>query len=184
MVQQEGNEFWVVSCISSGGRPDTDISLALDADEELQRENDTDSDMTSSSVLLRATAYEGHNVTCVFDHPKFTHMGHNTAVWLPSHILNVSPDGHGVEVKEKHRCSFSLTDLTGVQLDLKPGVSNSGNFQGAEVLELQEGHSEIVIGLQLVGNVPRYDVNCKKWDFFGVKINTQHNCHRVNYLWK
>ncbi|KAG7243099.1 hypothetical protein INR49_016474 [Caranx melampygus] len=138
MVQQEGNEFWVVSCISSGGRPDTDISLALDTDEELQRENNTDSDVTSSSVFLRATAYEGHNVTCVFDHPKFTHS-ESRVITLPSFYL------------------------TGVQLDLKSGVY-SGDFQGAEVLELQEGHSEIVIGLQVVGNVPRYNVTCKKDD--------------------
>lgn len=73
MVQQGGNEFWVVSCISSGGRPDTDISLALSTDEELQRGNDTDSDVQKLSVYLPATKYEGHNVTCMFKHPKFTH---------------------------------------------------------------------------------------------------------------
>lgn len=73
MAQQGGSEFWVVSCISSGGRPDTDISLALNTDEELQRETSTDSDVQTSSVLLPAAVYEGHNVTCVFDHPKFTH---------------------------------------------------------------------------------------------------------------
>lgn len=73
MVQQGGNEFWVVSCISSGGRPDTDISLALDTDEELQREDSSDSDMQTLSVFLPVTEYEGHNVTCSFDHPKFAH---------------------------------------------------------------------------------------------------------------
>lgn len=78
-----------------------------------------------------------------------------------SHILNVSPYGHEVEVKEKHRCSFSLTDLTGVQLDLQPGVK-SGDFQGTEVLELQEGQSEMVIGLKVTGNVPHYNITCKK----------------------
>lgn len=63
----------MVSCISSGGRPDTDISLALNTDEELQRETNTDSDIQTSSVLLPAAVYEGHNVTCEFYHPKFTH---------------------------------------------------------------------------------------------------------------
>lgn len=72
MVQQEdGNDFWVVSCISSGGRPDTDISLALNTAEELARENDTDSDIQRVSVRLPVTKYGGHNITCVFDHPKF-----------------------------------------------------------------------------------------------------------------
>lgn len=83
MVQQGGSEFWVVSCISSGGRPETDISLALNTDEELQRENNTDSDIQISSVFLPATLYEGRNVTCVFDHPKFTHKV-SQGITLPS----------------------------------------------------------------------------------------------------
>lgn len=73
MVQKGGVEFWVVSCISSGGRPDADIALALDSGEELQGENVTNSHMQTSSVLLPVTVYEGHNITCAFDHPKFTH---------------------------------------------------------------------------------------------------------------
>lgn len=72
MVQNGGSEFWVVSCISSGGRPDTDIALALNTDEDLQREEHSDSDTKTSSVLLPAAVYEGVNVTCVFDHPTFT----------------------------------------------------------------------------------------------------------------
>lgn len=85
MVQQGGSEFWVVSCVSSGGRPDADISLALNTDEELQREDSSDSDMQTSSVSVRlpATEYEGHNVTCVFDHPKFTHK-ESRVTTLPS----------------------------------------------------------------------------------------------------
>ncbi|XP_039987247.1 uncharacterized protein si:ch211-149e23.4 [Xiphias gladius] len=139
VVQQGGNEFWVVSCISSGGRPDTDISLALNTDEELRRENITDTDMQRSSVLLPATTYEGHNVTCVFDHPKFTHS-ESRVVTLPSFYLS------GVQL-----------------LDSKPG-SISDDFQGTESLELQEGQSEIVIVLEVLGNVPRYNVTCKKED--------------------
>ncbi|XP_071352296.1 uncharacterized protein [Trachinotus anak] len=138
MVQQGGNEFWVVSCISSGGRPETDISLALNTEEELQRENNTGSDISRSSVFIPATAYEGYNVTCVFDHPKFTHS-ESRVLTLPSFYLS------------------------GVRLGLEPGI-NSGDFQGAESLELQEGQSEIVIGLKVIGNVPRYNVTCKKDD--------------------
>lgn len=83
MIQREGSEFWVVSCVSSGGRPDTDISLALNDGEELQSENRSDSDVETRSVLLPVTAYGGHNVTCVFDHPKFSH-GESRLVTLPS----------------------------------------------------------------------------------------------------
>lgn len=83
MVQQGGNEFWVVSCISSGGRPDTDISLALNTSEELQRENGIDSDVQKISVYIPATEYEGHNVTCLFDHPKFTRR-ESQVLTLPS----------------------------------------------------------------------------------------------------
>ncbi|KAG7480142.1 synaptoproteinsis syg-2-like isoform X1 [Solea senegalensis] len=135
MVQKGGNEFWVVSCISSGGRPDTDIWLSLNCDEEPQRENSTDSDTgQSSSVVLPATAYEGCNVTCVFDHPKFTHT-ESRAVTLPSFYLS------------------------GVQLINSESTIDG---EGAENLQLREGESEVVIGLEVTGNVPRYDVTCTK----------------------
>ncbi|XP_032358293.1 uncharacterized protein si:ch211-149e23.4 [Etheostoma spectabile] len=87
MVQRGGSDFWVVSCISSGGRPDADISLALNTDEELQREYSTDTDTQTSSVLLPATVYEGRNVTCVFGHPKFTHKV-SRVMTLPSFYLS------------------------------------------------------------------------------------------------
>lgn len=83
LVQQGRSEFWVVSCISSGGRPDTLISLAFNTDEELQKENNTDSDIQTSKVFLPAAVYEGQNVTCVFDHPKFTHK-ESRVMTLPS----------------------------------------------------------------------------------------------------
>lgn len=73
MVRRGGSDFWVVSCISSGGIPDTEISLALYGEEELQRVNNTDSHTQTSSVVLPVAVYEGRNVTCVFDHPKFKH---------------------------------------------------------------------------------------------------------------
>lgn len=72
MVQKGGSEFWVVSCVSSGGTPDTDISLALNSDEEPQRDDETDWDTQTSSYFLPASVYEGQNVTCMFGHPTFT----------------------------------------------------------------------------------------------------------------
>ncbi|XP_018520897.1 uncharacterized protein si:ch211-149e23.4 [Lates calcarifer] len=139
MVQQGGNEFWVVSCISSGGRPDTDISLALDTDEELQREDSSDSDMQTLSVFLPVTEYEGHNVTCSFDHPKFAHSESQVQT-LPSFYLS----------------SVQL-------LDSELGINND-DFQDTKTLELKEGQNEIIVGLDVIGNVPRYNVTCKKDD--------------------
>nr|XP_020472508.1 uncharacterized protein LOC109969747 [Monopterus albus] len=137
MVQQEGNEFWVVSCISSGGRPETHISLALNTDEKLQRKTDTDSDIQRSSVHLPAIMYEGHNVTCVFDHPKFTQ-------------------------RETRVITLPTFHLSGARL-LDSGLgTSSDDFHGAEYLELQAGQSDTTIGLQVTGNVPRYNVTCKK----------------------
>ncbi|XP_035766166.1 uncharacterized protein si:ch211-149e23.4 [Neolamprologus brichardi] len=136
MVQQEdGNDFWVVSCISSGGRPDTDISLALNTAEELARENDTDSDIQRVSVRLPVTEYGGHNITCVFDHPKFTQK-ESQALTLP--VFYLAP-------------GQLYSDLEG----------NSNDF---EDVELQEEETEAVIRLEVKGNVPRYNVICKKDD--------------------
>lgn len=72
MIEDGGNDFWVVACIASGGRPDTDISLALNATEELQRENASDSDSQRLSVRLPAAEYQGRNITCLFNHLKFS----------------------------------------------------------------------------------------------------------------
>ncbi|KAG8001870.1 Nectin-2 [Nibea albiflora] len=131
MTQQGGSEFWVVSCVSSGGRPDTDISLALNAGEEL---HGVTTDTDSVSVLLPVEEYEGHNVTCVFDHPKFTPK-ETRVVTLPSLYLSV-------------------------QL----GNDTDGDFQDIESLELQEGQTDTVISLQITGNVPRYNITCTKDD--------------------
>ncbi|XP_042271047.1 uncharacterized protein si:ch211-149e23.4 isoform X1 [Thunnus maccoyii] len=137
MVQQGGSEFWVVSCISSGGRPDTDISLALNT-EKLEIVNDTDSQTQTISFHLPATVFEGRNVTCVFDHPKFTHK-ETRVITLPSFYLS------------------------GVQLSARVG-KNSDHIQAAESLELKEGQSDTVIDLEVIGNVPRYSITCKKDD--------------------
>ncbi|XP_074535110.1 uncharacterized protein LOC141797538 [Halichoeres trimaculatus] len=137
MVQRGGSDFWVVSCVSSGGIPDTEISLALE--EELQRENNTYSDTQTSSVVLPVTVYEGRNVTCVFDHPKFTHRV-SQVMTLPSLYLS------------------------GAKLLYSELQSNTDDSKDSEVLELQEGQRDVSISLQVTGNVPRYNITCKKDD--------------------
>ncbi|KAM4589547.1 uncharacterized protein V3H82_003650 [Fundulus diaphanus] len=138
MVQRGGNDFWVVSCISSGGRPDAEISLALNGNEEVQRENSANSDTKSLSVRLPAAEYEGRSITCVFKHPKFSH-----------------PESRGITMPTFY--------LSGVQSRSDVGSSNN-DFNAPEFLELQEGDSHVVISLEVTGNVPRYSVICKKDD--------------------
>lgn len=58
----------------------------------------------------------------------------------------------------KQRCVSYPADLSGVQLL----ESSSDDFQDTESLELQEGQSDAVIILQVTGNVPRYNVTCRK----------------------
>ncbi|XP_041655955.1 uncharacterized protein si:ch211-149e23.4 isoform X2 [Cheilinus undulatus] len=136
MVQREGSDFWVVSCISSGGRPDTEISLALNSEEEQQREDSKDSDTQTSSAILPAD--KGRNVTCVFDHPKFMHTV-SRVITLPSFFISE------------------------VQLYSEPQRRND-DFEDIESFELHEGQKDIVISLQVIGNVPRYNVTCNKDD--------------------
>ncbi|MED6254459.1 hypothetical protein ATANTOWER_026878, partial [Ataeniobius toweri] len=130
MVQQGGHDSWVVSCISSGGRPDTEISLALNGNNKVERESSANSDMKSLSVRLPVIEYKGHNITCVFKHPKFLYA-------------------------ESRRITLPTFYLSGVQFRSAVG-SNSNEF-----LELQEGDSNIVISLEVTGNVPRYSIICK-----------------------
>lgn len=65
--------------------------------------------------------------------------------------------------KKTQMCFLSgSADLSAVQLwSSDPGVSS--DFQAADSWGMQEGHeSDVVIGLQVVGNVPGYNVSCKR----------------------
>ncbi|XP_038159269.1 uncharacterized protein si:ch211-149e23.4 [Cyprinodon tularosa] len=138
MVEHGGNDFWVVSCISSGGRPEADISLALNGNEEVQRDKTANSDMKSLSVRLAVAEHEGHSITCVFRHPKFSHP-------------------------ESRNITLPTFYLSGVHLSFEGGNSSNG-FNSTEFLELQEGDRDVVFTLKVTGNVPRYIVDCKKDD--------------------
>ncbi|XP_054901446.1 uncharacterized protein si:ch211-149e23.4 [Poeciliopsis prolifica] len=139
MVQEGGNDFWVVSCVSSGGRPDADISLALDGSEEVRRESGERSEGRSLSVRLPVAEHEGRNVTCVFKHPKFSH-----------------PEARAVTLPTLY--------LSGVQLRSDLRSSSGEDLKEAEFLELHEGDGGVIISLEVAGNVPRYTVICKKDD--------------------
>lgn len=165
MVQQGGSDFWVVSCISSGGRPDTDISLALNT-EELEKEDDTDSQTQAISYRLPVMVFEGHNITCMFDHPKFTHR-ESQVITLPSlcgyyHRIIRKSDLILMRSKlQKTKMFFFSADLSRVQLSAELRRNNYPD-QIIETLELQEGESDTIIGLEVIGNVPRYNTTCKK----------------------
>ncbi|XP_075892561.1 uncharacterized protein LOC142895421 isoform X2 [Nelusetta ayraudi] len=137
MEELGGRDFWVVSCISSGGRPETYIHLEPATDEDVQIETGSDSYTQKHTVVLPAAEYQGQHVTCVFQHPIFSHTEQRVAT-LPSFYLSA------------------------VQLwSSDPGVSS--DFQATDSWGMQEGHeSDVVIGLQVVGNVPGYNVSCKR----------------------
>lgn len=68
---------------------------------------------------------------------------------------------HDVKVPEHTVGYFHSADLSGVELssDLGRGTYDS---QNPESVELQEGQSDAIIGLQVTGNVPQYNVTCKR----------------------
>lgn len=83
MVERGGGDFWVVSCISSGGRPETRIHSEPVGGEDVQNESGSDSYTQTHRVVLPAAEYHGQDVTCVFRHPKFSHA-EQRVVTLPS----------------------------------------------------------------------------------------------------
>ncbi|KAF6724886.1 Poliovirus receptor [Oryzias melastigma] len=114
MVQERGRDFWVVSCISSGGRPDTDISLALNITEGLQAKKD--SDVQSLSVHLPAAEYDGRSLTCMFTHPKFTHM-EERSITLPAFYLHkVGTAGSNFQDAECLELQEGETDAISLQI--------------------------------------------------------------------
>lgn len=162
MIQKGGSEFWVVSCVSSGGRPDTDISLALNGDLEPQRDDKTDSDTQTSSYFLPAAAYKGQTIECVFDHPKFTQPVSKVTT-LPSFC-----EYYGcfmlirVRWEMKRRSTLCSADVSGVQWFSSYLGNSSLEFQDPGSLELLEGQNDIVIGLRVFGNVPGYNLSCSR----------------------
>lgn len=163
MVERGGSEFWVVSCVSSGGRPDTNISLVLNSDEEPQRDDQKALDKQMSLYFLPAAAYEGQNITCVFGHPKFTHPVSKVTT-LPSfceYLWVVS--FHLVERWDTMRtCSPLVSDVSGVQW-FRSGLGNSSSdLQDSGSVELHEGQNDVAIDLRVSGNVPRYNVSCSR----------------------
>lgn len=55
----------------------------------------------------------------------------------------------------------SVPDISALQFHSETG-SSGGDDQDAEFLELEEEESDAVIRLEVTGNVPRYNVICKK----------------------
>ncbi|CAL8362271.1 unnamed protein product [Merluccius merluccius] len=133
---EEEEEYWRVSCMASGGRPETTISLVTAPDDDDDKESprmDSGADAGMRAYHLPMHAYEGHDATCVFDHPK-----------LPATQLRT------VRLPSFH--------LSGVQL-LANGINEM-----QPLLELEEGQRDVSIGLRAVGRVPRYAVSCRKED--------------------
>ncbi|XP_029528397.2 uncharacterized protein LOC115136772 isoform X3 [Oncorhynchus nerka] len=141
LVLEEGEKFWVVACGAAGGRPRADITLVLPNQEVssmLQKEVVMDAaDTWVRSYRFPAELHEGENITCLFDHPKFPH-GELRTITLPA---------------------FSLS---AVRLQ-NPGLADSSNkSQAVESVVLEEGQSKTTIGLEVVGDVPRYSIVCTK----------------------
>ncbi|XP_038817698.1 uncharacterized protein LOC120018552 [Salvelinus namaycush] len=141
LVLEYGEEFWVVTCDAAGGRPRADITLMLPNQEVssmLQKEVVMDAgDTWVRSYRFPAELHEGENITCLFDHPKFPHRELRT-VTLPA---------------------FSLS---AVRLQ-NPGLADSSNeSQAVESVVLEEGQSNTTIGLEVIGDVPRYSIVCTK----------------------
>lgn len=163
MVQQRGSYFWVVSCISSGGRPDTDISLAPNATVGLQAEKDSRSDVQRLSVHLPAAEYDGRSLTCMFTHPKFSHPEERITT-LPTFCECFSWVGKVLVLQKWNRSKKKINKSLNVfvlSADLHKVETDNSNFQDAEYLELQEGETD-VISLHITSNVPRYSVICTK----------------------
>lgn len=91
----------MVSCISSGGRPETQIHLEPAAGEDVQTEARLDYYTQTQTVVLPALEYHGQNVTCVFQHPKFSHT-EQRLVTLPSFCEYCLSDLDSGELSEEN----------------------------------------------------------------------------------
>ncbi|KAB5550162.1 hypothetical protein PHYPO_G00050650 [Pangasianodon hypophthalmus] len=134
LIEKEGKAFLEVLCRAKGGRPHPSITwIQPEYADTSCTDHFKKSDLASSSHCFPLDVYEGENITCIFGYP---HLSIKRNVTLPTYYLT----------------ALQLTNSS-----IKVNRLNT-----SDLVILEEEDSDIRISMEVLGNVPRYKINCTK----------------------
>ncbi|ROL49949.1 Nectin-1 [Anabarilius grahami] len=136
LVQEGGEDFQEVICTATGGKPHPNITWRLPEFKNTPPilRNDSNPDSVISSYRFPSNPYEGENVSCVFGYMFFPFINTRT-ITLPVYYLS----------------SLQLKD-----------VDYAINSENQTSLAFEEGDTDITIRMEILGNVPSYEINCSR----------------------
>ncbi|KAF5893033.1 poliovirus receptor-like, partial [Clarias magur] len=135
VTENEGKAFFKVLCKAKGGRPHPSITWIKpkSADKPCSA-HFMNFESVSSSYCFPLDVYEGENITCIFSYPHLSAI--EKTITLPTYYLT-SLQLTNSSIKGKHLNTFDL-------------------------LIFDEEDSDIRIGMEVLGHVPQYEINCTK----------------------
>ncbi|GAA6074636.1 uncharacterized protein si:ch211-149e23.4 [Tachysurus ichikawai] len=135
LLEKEGKVFLKVLCRAKGGRPHPSITwIQPESADSSCSANFTTFESVSSSQCFPLDGYEGTNITCIFGYPHLSAI--ERTVMMPTYYLT----------------SIQLTNNS-----IKVNHLNT-----SDLLILEEEDSDIRISMEVLGNVPKYIINCTK----------------------
>ncbi|XP_051719123.1 uncharacterized protein si:ch211-149e23.4 isoform X2 [Ctenopharyngodon idella] len=136
LVQEGGEDFQEVICTATGGKPHPNITWRLPEFKNTPPilRNDSNPDSVNSSYRFPSDPYEGENISCVFGYMFFPFINTKT-ITLPIYYLS----------------SLQLKD-----------VDYAINSENQTSLAFEEGDTGITIRMDILGNVPSYEINCSR----------------------
>ncbi|XP_060799702.1 uncharacterized protein si:ch211-149e23.4 isoform X2 [Neoarius graeffei] len=139
MIEKEGKAYLEVLCRAKRGRPPPSIIWIQPESADTScsahlNESSSSSQTVSSSHCFPLDDYEGENITCIFGYPHVFAI--KKTVTLPTYYLT----------------SLQLTNSS-IQVN---------HLNTSDLLILEEEDSDIRISMEVLGNVPSYQINCTK----------------------
>ncbi|TSZ12225.1 Dynein heavy chain domain-containing protein 1 [Bagarius yarrelli] len=135
LIEKEEQAFFEVLCKAKGGKPHPSIMwIQPESGDTSCSANVTTFDLISSSHCFLLDSSEGNNITCIFGYPNRTAT--ERTITLPTY----------------HFTSLQLTNSS----------IRVNHLNNSDVLMLEEEDRDIKITMEVLGNFPRYRINCTK----------------------
>ncbi|KAF7699823.1 uncharacterized protein si:ch211-149e23.4 [Silurus meridionalis] len=135
LTEKEGKAVFEVICSAKGGRPHPSITwIQPESADTSCSANFVNFELVSSSQCFPLDVYEGKNITCVFGYSLLAAL--EKTITLPTYYLT----------------TLHLTNSS-IRMD---------HLNNSNLLILKEEDGDIRVGIEVLGNVPRYEINCTK----------------------
>ncbi|KAK1786014.1 hypothetical protein P4O66_017557 [Electrophorus voltai] len=135
LTKKEGKDLVEVECRATGGRPHPDITWSLPSSTDAPPPQNCGQGLQSvaSCWWFPTYLFEGENITCVFGYSVLS-AAQTRTITLPTYHLR--------------------------SLQLKRDSIGMNSENTSIVLTLEQGDRNIIIGMEILGNVPSYEISC------------------------